>query len=372
MHWWVFTMVVLYLLSGITVVKSDEVAVILRWGRLVGATTALQQHGPGLLFAFPRPVDRVVRVQVKHVWEVPVNTLAPMIDESEEENQEEELENGAKLTLNPLTQGYALTGDENIVHLAMIARYRVRDPALWAFYGPKSEDVLRVEVTAAMVRSLGEMGVDRVLSDGRETLIATATRRAQQGLDASQSGLELTLLELTGLIPPLAVRQDFEAVQSAYIDAETLKNDAQAYAQSTIPQAHATADASVQTAHGDAAAALAAANGDATAFLALDREYRANQAVVRERLYRDAVEHAISTAGSVRWVPPPFGNAYHGFRISIAPGSAGPASTPSTSATPTNPYPVPPPPPSSGTSKNQNKGPVPSGVGNAEEDRDPD
>ncbi len=65
-------MALLYVLSGITVVRSDEVAVILRWGRLVGDTPALQAHGPGLLFAFPRPVDQVMRVQVKHVWEVPV------------------------------------------------------------------------------------------------------------------------------------------------------------------------------------------------------------------------------------------------------------------------------------------------------------
>jgi hypothetical protein len=32
MHWWVAAMAALYLLSGITVVKPDEVAVILRWG----------------------------------------------------------------------------------------------------------------------------------------------------------------------------------------------------------------------------------------------------------------------------------------------------------------------------------------------------
>ena len=47
MHWWIATMAVLYLLSGITVVKSDEVAMILRWGRLVGDTPALQQHAAG-------------------------------------------------------------------------------------------------------------------------------------------------------------------------------------------------------------------------------------------------------------------------------------------------------------------------------------
>ena len=38
----------LYALSGTTVIRPDQVAVVLRWGRLVGASPALQQHGPGL------------------------------------------------------------------------------------------------------------------------------------------------------------------------------------------------------------------------------------------------------------------------------------------------------------------------------------
>lgn len=331
MHWWIGTMLLLYLLSGITVIKPDEVAIILRWGRLVGDSPATQEHGPGLLFAFPRPVDRVVRVQVKHVWEVPITTLANVLEEAGEETNSE--------TLDPLTQGYALTGDQNIVHVDMIARYRVRDPAEWALYGPNSDDVLRVEVTAAMLRSLGEMGVDRVLSDGRTDLITTATRRAQAGLDGSHSGLELSSLELTRLTPPLAVASAFDDVQSAFIGAQTMKNQAQAFAERVIPQARADADTSIQAARGDAASALAVAKGDSQAFLALDHEYRANPVVVRERLYREAVEHAIGSAGSVRWVPPPVGGSYHGFRITVLPGLAGPPA--SSNPTPAAGSPVP-------------------------------
>ena len=311
MHWWVATMAVLYLLSGITIVRPDEVAVVLRWGRLLGATPALQAHGPGLLFAFPRPMDRVVRVQVKRVREIPVQTLSSTPAQIDENN-------GMSLTtLDPLTQGYALTGDHNIVHVDMVARYRVRDPAEWAFYGPKSEDVLRVEVTAAMVRSLGEMGVDRVLSDGRKTLIATVTKRAQAGLDASHTGLELSSLELTRLSPPQALASEFDAVQSAFIGAETAKKYAQAYAEGAIPQAQTEADSAAQTARAAGASELADARGSADAFLALNKEYRANTMVVRERLYRDAVERALGRAGNVRWVPPPVGGSYKGFRITL-------------------------------------------------------
>jgi membrane protease subunit HflK len=311
MHWWIGAMALLYLLSGITIVKSDEAAVILRWGRLVGETPALQEHGPGLLFALPEPVDQVVRVKVKKVSEVDVSTLIATPDEEEQNDSS---------SLSPL-QGYAITGDHNIVQLDMVARYRVREAAKWAFYGPDSEGILRVEVTAAMVRSLGEMGVDRVLADGRKDLIVTATRRAQAGLDAAQSGLELSSLELTRLTPPAVLITEFDAVQSAFIGAETRKKEAQAFAETAIPQAQATADASVQGALAAASSDLAQANGDTAAFLALDREYRANHAVLRERLYRDAVEKAIGGAANVRWVPPPAGGSYRGFRITIGGGS---------------------------------------------------
>ena len=310
MHWWVAAMALLYAVSGTTLVKAEEVAVIVRWGRLVGETPALQIHGPGLLFAFPRPIDRVVRVPVKRVWELPVTTLSGggWTDQT---------------TLDPLTVGYALTGDQNIVQVMMVARYRVRDPAVWALYGPKAEDVLRVEVTAAMVRSLGEMGVDQVLAAGRKSLIATATRRTQAGLDAAHSGLELTSLELTRLAPPAALANDFDAVQSAFIGAETRKKEAQAFAQIAIPQAQAATDAALQAARGNATADLARAKGDAETFAALDREYRANPVVVRERLYRDALEKALGSAGQVRWVPPPVGGRYNGFRITIGTGLGG-------------------------------------------------
>lgn len=307
MHWWVMTMALLYAVSGTTIVRPDEVAVVLRWGRLVGATAAQQEHGPGLLFAFPRPIDRVVRVPVKHVWEVGISTLSA--SQSEEEY--------FGVTLDPVTQGYALTGDQNIVHADIVARYRVRDAAEWAFYGPNAEEVLRVEVTAAMVRSLGEMGVDRVLADGRQSLIETATRRAQAGLDACHAGLELTSLELTHLGPPASLYKDFEAVQSEYIAAETAKKEAQAFRETEIPKAQADADKQDQAARGVAEAELAGAKGAAAAFLALDREYRVSTAVVREQLYRNSVEKAISAAGSLRWIPPPVGGRYQGFRIEL-------------------------------------------------------
>jgi membrane protease subunit HflK len=316
MHWWVAVMALLYAASGISVIRADEVAIVLRWGRLVGDAPATQQHGPGLLFAFPRPVDRVVRVKTKHVSEQSIQTLAAPA--------------GFTLTntLNPVRVGYALTGDQNVLHVAMTARYQVRDPVDWALYGPPAEDILRVEVTAAMVRSLGEIGVDRVLAEGRKPLIDTATRRAQAGLDEARSGLALISLELTDLSPPGVLSPDFDAVQSSYIEMETKKKEAEAYAQDLIPKAQAAADQAIQTARADAAGEHARASGDADAFRALERQYRANPAIVRERLYRDAVDQAVRRARAVRWVPPPAGGRDQHLRILVSEEEAGERAAP--------------------------------------------
>jgi membrane protease subunit HflK len=303
MHWWIALMAILYALSGITVIKPGEVGLTLRWGkRLAGL------HDPGLMFALPRPIDEVVHVDVKHVSELDVATLVTS--------------RHVLATLDATVDGYALTGDQNIIHVEMVARYQVRDAAEWAFYGPNVEDIVRAEVTAAMVRSIGEMGVDHVLSDGRADLIKVATKRAQAGLDAAHTGLVLSSLELARLQPPLTLRKDFDAVQSAVIGATTSQKQAQEFAQRAVPQAQADADAALQQARGDAAAAHARATGDADAFLALDREYRANPSVMRERLYRDAVDKAMAAA-TVRWVPPPVGSRYQQLRVTV---NAGPAS----------------------------------------------
>jgi membrane protease subunit HflK len=302
MHWWIAAMAILYALSGITVIKPGEVGVTLRWGeRLAGI------HEPGLMFALPRPIDEVVRVDVKHVWELHLETLVST--------------ERMRATLDATAGGYAVTGDHNIVHAEMVAHYQIKDPGEWAFYGPSVDDIVRVEVTAAMVRSIGEMGVDHVLSDGRTDLIKTATRRAQAGLDAAHSGLELTSLELTRLLPPVALRTDFEAVQSAVIGATTAQKQAQEFAQRAVPQAQADADAAIQQANGEASTARARAAGDVEAFRKLDSEYRANPAVMRERLYRDAIDRAFG-ASTVRWIPPPVGGHYEHFRVTVAGGPA--------------------------------------------------
>lgn len=310
MHWWVAVLAVLYPVSGVTIVRPDEVALVSRWGRLVSPTPAARVHGPGLLLAWPRPLDRVTRVPVKRVFELQVDTLAssgyvPYV-----------------AGLDPLTQGYALTGDHNIVHVEMMVRYRIAEPAIWAFAGPRTERLLRAETTAAAVRTLGERGIDAILSGGRTETIEVITRRAQAGLDRAGAGIEIAAVELIRVAPPAALAVEFDAVQSAFIGAETLRKDALAHAEASLLAARAAADASLQAARAESSTTLATARGEAAAFVALAQEHRKSPRAVRERLYRETLSRTLVRAGSIRWVPPPSGPRYHGMRLTLGPPAA--------------------------------------------------
>ena len=65
----VVVMILVICFSGVRFIRSGNVALILRFGNLVGDTYEEQVHGPGLLLAFPYIIDEVVVVPTGSVIE---------------------------------------------------------------------------------------------------------------------------------------------------------------------------------------------------------------------------------------------------------------------------------------------------------------
>jgi modulator of FtsH protease HflK len=279
------------LLSGISVVKPDEVALRLRFGKLTGQTRAEQVHGPGLLVAWPYLVDDVIRVPVKRVHEMRIDALA---------GGSRPAENRLDITAT----GYALTADHNIVQPAAVLKYQIAEPVAWAIRVVAPEAVIRDAVVSALTQTLAEMTIDAILVDGQKQLAAQAIARAQARLDVDRPWVRLLALEFTALRPPPQVAGDFDAVQSAFVARKTRVDEARSYREQALPQAAADAQDRVRQAEADEAARLAEARGAAAGFLAIREEYRRNPGVVRQRLYREAMERALSTVGARILVPP--------------------------------------------------------------------
>ncbi len=312
MHWWLMFLFVAYAGSGITVVQPDEVAVVYRFGALVG-DGAGAVHAPGLLLALPRPMDRVERVPVARVFETELRDLH--YTRSDSKVTRYLVTNRA--TLDPERTGYALTGDQNIVHIAMVARWQVGDPIAWIQEVADPEAQLRLAVLHATVQTLGGTTVDTVLSDGRQDMVDTMTRRAQTWLDERESGVSLVSLELLELGPPQQVQEAFRDVQTAAIESETVMRSAREYQEVQVPKARTDKRRLILAAEAEAFAGIQRARSEASAFEILVAEYRKDPVVVRERLYREGVETVLQDAGKVDFLPPPAGGRYNGTRLTL-------------------------------------------------------
>ncbi len=72
LRWGMLILVLIYLCSGITVIGPNERGLVLRFGRALPKSAP-----PGLLLAFPPPIDEVVMLPAKSVQEVVLDTWAP-------------------------------------------------------------------------------------------------------------------------------------------------------------------------------------------------------------------------------------------------------------------------------------------------------
>ena len=112
----VIVVVLFILLSGIRMVESGNVAVVLRFGKLVGESYEEQIHEPGLLFTFPYFIDEVITIPSGQVIQQSVTThyTSGKIDSTK--------------------GGYLITGDQNIAIVSASVKYTVTDPVAYTTY----------------------------------------------------------------------------------------------------------------------------------------------------------------------------------------------------------------------------------------------
>jgi membrane protease subunit HflK len=258
-------------------------------------------------------VDRVERIPVARVFETELRDLHYTSSDSKVTRYL--VTNRA--TLDPERTGYALTGDQNIVHIAMVARWQVGDPIAWIQEVADPEAQLRLAVLSSTVQTLGGTTVDTVLSDGRQDMVDSITRRAQTWLDTREAGVSIVSLELIELGPPQQVQEAFRDVQTAAIESETRMRSAQEYQEVQVPKARTDKRRVILAAEAESFAGLQQARSEASAFEFLVTEYRKDPGVVRERLYREGLEAVLEDAGKVDFLPPPEGGRYTGTRLTI-------------------------------------------------------
>lgn len=270
-------------LSGIRIVESGNVALILRFGKLVGETREEQVHEAGLLLAFPYIIDEVIMVPTSNVMEQTVSTYYPGNDYAA---------NGS----------YVITGDHNICTMSASLKYMVSDPVAYALNVRDIPGMINACVSNAMLSESASYDVDDLLTTEKDKFTAQVKLRAEEKLAKAGVGVSILSLEMTRLTMPLEVREVYEQVNAATVQAATMLENAAAFRNSLIPYTQSSVEQKITAANKRYSEDTSAANLALAEFWGLLDEYNQNPDVVKTRVYNAKVTQMLGTLGKIRVV----------------------------------------------------------------------
>lgn len=281
----VVVVVVCIALSGIKFVKSGEVAIVLRFGKIVGETSDEQIHEPGILFAFPYVIDEVVTVQTGSVMERTVNTYYTQGD-----------------VRGSINNGYLVTGDNNIAIMSVAVKYSISDPVNYALRIKDSENIIDACVSNAMLEKAACTDFNDILTSGKEKYNDDVLSEAQKSVDDNNLGIKINSIEFITVAPADDVKESFEQVNIASVDAAKVVEEANQYKTKTESEAKASAEKLVTEASTLYSQKTSAANTDLAEFWGTLEAYEKSEEskeYVKERIKNDKLASAIAKIGKV-------------------------------------------------------------------------
>lgn len=192
-----------------------------------------------------------------------------------------------------------LTEDENIVDVALTVQYVVSDPVAYLVNVRTPRMSLTQATESALRHVVGSSVMDDVITSGREAIAIEVQERLQAYLDNYGTGIRLDKVNIDRSAPPSQVADAFNDVQKAKEDEQRFINEANAYAESIIPEARGEAQKLIEEANAYRDRVVARAEGEANRFDKLLAEYQLATEVTRDRLYIDAMETVMSNTTKI-------------------------------------------------------------------------
>ncbi len=289
-------LVVAYLASGLYTVGPDQRAVVLRLGRTVAVDVA-----PGVHWAWPLPIDRVIRYRKDYLRRAEIGFRLRALEEVPPAGDAylwESRHTGGFYEKRP-EEALMLTGDENIVDLNFVVQYRISDPAAYLFRLSAPDSLVRAASEAVARRAASEELLEGLLTTERTRIEQTVLEGLQALLDSYGAGIEVVSLRLQDVHPPVEVVSAFREVSSAREDKSRFIREAEAYASDALPRARGEAQRTLQEAQQVLVRATNRAAGEAARFSAVVGEYSKARNVTEDRLYLQAVEEALNGARKI-------------------------------------------------------------------------
>ncbi len=278
--------VALWLATGFYRVEPDEQGVVLQWGAYNRTT------GPGLNYHLPWPVESVLLPAVTRINRTEIGYRSDGESQQVQDNSADDATPPARAlpTRELSEESLMLTGDENIIDINFTVFWRISDAKSYLFNTRRPDYTVKSAAESVMREVIGRTAIQSALTGGRTGIETAVTTGTQAILDAYGSGIEITQVQLQKVDPPEEVIESFRDVQRANTDADTARNNAQAYANNIVPRARGDAAAVTAAAEGDKAAAIARASGESRRFLSILEAYQQAKSVTLTRLYIETMQ----------------------------------------------------------------------------------
>lgn len=280
-RWIVLGLVVLILLStSFFSVDSEEVGVVLRFGKFVRTVN------PGLNFKLPFGIETVQKVPVERQLKLEFGFR------TETPGQRTQFSKG-----NFQEESLMLTGDLNAAEVEWIVQFRIADPYKFLFKVRDAMQTFRDMNEALMREVVGDRSVSEVLTTGRVEVASTVSKRLQELADQYETGIKVDQVVLQDVNPPDAVKPAFNEVNEAQQEREKLINQARSEYNQVIPKARGSAAQTIEEARGYAFQRVNQAEGDAANFQSVFAEYQKAPEVTRQRIYLETMDDVLKRVG---------------------------------------------------------------------------
>ncbi|MGH9675791.1 MAG: heavy metal translocating P-type ATPase, partial [Candidatus Acidiferrum sp.] len=192
-----FLLLLSWLLSGLVQVRTDEIAVVRRFGRLLP-----DDLGPGLNMRWPWPVEEISRMRPDRIHNVEIGfrsevaDLAPAVRTWSSSHGDE--------GIRPLPdEAVMITGDGNLVEVQATLRYSIADPHIFLFETADAPTQLRSATEAVLRELIGGSSFASILTTDRSALETRTLNRMRDRV--TYLGVRFEGLSIHDLHPPREV-----------------------------------------------------------------------------------------------------------------------------------------------------------------------
>ncbi len=275
-------LLLIWLATGIYIVKAGERGVELRFGNYADTTM------PGPHWHLPYPFESVETVDVEQIRNAEVGYRSGGGSGRSQTG----------VTAIPV-EALMLTRDENIIDIRFAVQYKIKDAKDYLFETRDPDLTLRQATETAVREIVGKSNMDYVLTEGRSEIVLRAAVLIQSILDRYKAGVMVTSVNMQDAQPPDEVQDAFDDAVKAREDEQRLKNEAEAYSNDVLPKARGAAARQLEESNAYKEQVIAKAQGESSRFMQILVQYQKAPDVTRERLYLDAIEDVLSKTSKV-------------------------------------------------------------------------